>query len=473
MKKILVWFRNDLRVCDHEPLWKASQKAEVIPYYCFDVRQFVATRYAFPKTGSFRTKFLLESIADLSAQIEKLGGKLLVETGKPEERITQLVAELGIDAVYAHKEVTEEEIKVEEALEHALWRRKVPMEYFWGSTLYHLDDLPFPVKNLPEVFSDFRKQVERYVQVREPFPIPGKIAVPAAMPTGRIPSLVNFGLSEPIADERAVLSFRGGESEAHKRIQEYFWDRDLLRYYKDTRNGLIGSDYSSKLAPWLANGCLSPRTVFWSIKRYEREKLRNDSTIWLVVELMWRDFFRYIAKKHANNLFKSRGIKGAPVQFKDNPDLFEKWRTGTTGVPFIDANMIEMNRTGYMSGRGRQNVASFLAKDLEVNWVAGAAWFESQLLDYDPASNWGNWNYIAGVGNDPRENRYFNVLKQARDYDPEGEYVKRWLPQLREIPAAQVHTPWLLNTRQREQYNLSEKNYPYPIIELGGTPAAR
>ncbi len=126
-----------------------------------------------------------------------------------------------------------------------------------------------------------------------------------------------------------------------------------------------------------------------------------------------------------------------------------------------------------MSSRGRQNVASFLVKDLASNWVPGAAWFESQLLDYDPASNWGNWNYVAGVGNDPREGRHFNVVKQAREYDPEGEYVKRWLPQLRDLPPALVHTPWLLTPGQRQQYLLTEEVYPFPIVEPRGTPLAR
>jgi deoxyribodipyrimidine photo-lyase len=214
MRKILVWFRNDLRVRDHEPLCKAAAKAEVIPYYCFDVRQFADTRYSFLKTGAFRTKFLLESVRALGEEIAKRGGRLLVETGKPEERIPQLVATLGIDAVYAHKEVTDEEIQVEEALEHALWRYKVPTEYFWGTTLYHLEDLPFPVKNLPEVFSDFRKEVERYVNVREPLPAPPKIDVPAVMPPGRMPTLELFKLAEPVPDERAVLAFRGGEAQA-------------------------------------------------------------------------------------------------------------------------------------------------------------------------------------------------------------------------------------------------------------------
>jgi deoxyribodipyrimidine photo-lyase len=348
------------------------------------------------------------------------------------------------------------------------------MEYFWGASLYHLEDLPFPTKNLPEVFSEFRKQVERYVMVREPIPAPTVIKVPEQVNEGNIPCLSDFNLKEPPNDERTVLRFTGGETTAHDRMQHYFYKVDGIRHYKDSRNGLTGSNYSSKLAPWLANGCISPRTIFKEVLRYESLRGSNESTRWLLVELMWRDYFRLIARKHANNIFKPGGIKQALVKMVDDPLLFEKWRTGSTGIPFIDANMQELLQTGYMSSRGRQNVASFLVKDLGLNWVSGADWFESQLIDYDPASNWGNWNYVAGVGNDPREGRYFNPIKQAREYDPDGFFVKTWLPALRNIPANKVHTPWLLNPEDSNKYQfVPGVNYPLPLVEPFGKAVTR
>ncbi len=171
MKRILVWFRNDLRLEDHEPLYKAAQRAdEVIPYYCFDVRQFGTSPYGFSKTGSARAKFLLESITALQQSCRLAQGDLVIDIGLPEECILKRVKELQINAVHAHSEVTDEEVKVEETVEQALWKAKVPMESFWGHTLYHLEDLPFPIKFLPETFAEFRKQVERYVNVRVPLP---------------------------------------------------------------------------------------------------------------------------------------------------------------------------------------------------------------------------------------------------------------------------------------------------------------
>ncbi|MCU0354101.1 MAG: DASH family cryptochrome [Cytophagales bacterium] len=470
MRRILVWFRSDLRIHDHEALATAVRKAdEVIPCYCFDPRQFARTGYGFPKTGAFRTQFLVESVENLAAQIRRRGGKLLIAVGHPEEVIPRLAAEHRAEAVYAHKEATDEEVRVEDALEKQLWRQRIPIDYFWGHTLYHADDLPFPLKNLPEIFTDFRKQTERYVQVRAEFPAPEKIRVPALLPDTPVPSVNDFGLPRPVPDERAVLTFVGGETEGLERLKYYLWETDLLRHYKETRNGLLGGDFSSKLAPWLATGCVSPRRIYQEVKRYERERVKNDSTYWLVFELLWRDYFRFVARKHGNALFKAGGIRNAAVQESQlfGSETFERWRNGQTGVPFVDANMVELRQTGFMSNRGRQNVASFLVKDLKADWRAGAAWFESQLLDYDPCSNYGNWNYVAGVGNDPREDRYFNVVKQAHQYDPAGEYVKHWLPALSRIPAPHVHTPYLLPPDELAGYGVRlGEDYSRPLVRL-------
>jgi deoxyribodipyrimidine photo-lyase len=193
---------------------------------------------------------------------------------------------------------------------------------------------------------------------------------------------------------------------------------------------LIGENYSSKFSPWLANGSLSARRVFSEIKKFEKEVEANESTYWLVFELLWRDYFRFVAKKYVNKIFLKGGIKNKSLSYNNDFEVFEKWRTGKTGNDFVDANMTELMKTGFMSNRGRQNVASYLCKDLKIDWRWGASWFESQLIDYDVASNWGNWMYIAGVGNDPREARYFNVNKQAEMYDQDKSYRKLWLDSL-------------------------------------------
>jgi deoxyribodipyrimidine photo-lyase len=144
--------------------------------------------------------------------------------------------------------------------------------------------------------------------------------------------------------------------------------------------------------------------------------------------------------------------------------MFAVWAEGRTGVPFIDANMRELAETGFMSNRGRQNVASFLVRDLKVNWQMGAEYFESQLLDYDPCSNWCNWNYVAGVGSDPREDRYFNILTQAKNYDNNGDFVRIWCPELKDVPRDYIHRPDLLTTAQKQAYNMGQ--YPKAVVKI-------
>jgi len=181
--------------------------------------------------------------------------------------------------------------------------------------------------------------------------------------------------------------------------------------------------------------------------------------------LLWRDFFRLMGKKHGNRIFLKGGVQNKPLrQLKNNRELLELWINGRTGVPFIDANMRELKATGWMSNRGRQNVASFLVRDLKVNWQLGAEYFESQLIDYDPCSNWGNWNYVAGIGSDPREDRVFNILSQAKTYDPLGEYVRHWCPEFANVPPEKVHRPDLFNAAERQQLGMGD--YPKAMVKI-------
>ncbi|NQX93050.1 MAG: DASH family cryptochrome, partial [Flavobacteriales bacterium] len=226
---------------------------------------------------------------------------------------------------------------------------------------------------------------------------------------------------------RSALQFKGGIENAWERLNQYFWDREGLSTYKNTRNGLLGEDYSSKFSPWLAKGCISSRQIYWEVKRYESEVTSNQSTYWLIFELIWRDYFRFVSMKYGDRIFWPSGIKATPPPSRQHQRTFEHWINGTTKDDFVNANMIELKETGWMSNRGRQNVASYLVHDLNIDWRMGAAWFENRLLDYDPASNYGNWIYVAGVGNDPRPNRKFNTKRQAEMYDSKGEFVKHWL----------------------------------------------
>jgi deoxyribodipyrimidine photo-lyase len=179
--------------------------------------------------------------------------------------------------------------------------------------------------------------------------------------------------------------------------------------YFDIRNGMLGADYSTKFAPWMAAGCLTPRTIYHETKLYEAQRVANKSTYWITFELLCRDFFRFYAMKHGSRIFHAGGPAGLRLPWSSDPELWERWASGRTGMPLVDANMRELQQTGWMSNRGRQNVASYLALDLGVDWRRGADLFEHLLLDYDPASNWGNW--VAAAGLTGGRVNHFNIVK--------------------------------------------------------------
>ena len=427
MNTSIVWFKTDLRLHDNETLIKAiEQSDEIIPVFCFDDNHFKLTGYGFQKTGNFRTQFLLESLKDLDDNLRKLGSGLLIIRGKPEYELVKLAQKYQATKVFAKKEVAYEEKQTEERVEKELWKLKCELKTFSTSTLYHAQDLPFSIKDIPDVFTNFKKRTEKESQIRDIFPAPKTIKSPA-IPELTLPRLEQLGLTQIKVDQRSAFPFKGGETEAYKRLNYYFTESKLISNYKETRNRLIGANYSSKFSPWLANGCLSPREIYYELKKYEEKFGANESTYWLVFELLWRDYFRFMMKKHRHQFFLQTGIKptDSPTNH-NNQELLNQWINGNTGVDFIDANMIELKLTGFMSNRGRQNVASYLCNDLKIDWRYGAAYFEQQLIDYDVCSNWGNWAYLAGVGNDPRGNRYFDIAKQARQYDGDGAYRRLW-----------------------------------------------
>ena len=487
METALWWVRNDLRRHDNAALAAAADADRLLPVYAVDPRRYGERPYGgtasfgFEKTGAHRAQFRKEAVDGLADSLDDDGSGLLVRSGRPEDVLAAVAAATDADSVHFQALSAPEERDVAGAVTARLADDGVATERHWTHTLHHRSDLPDGIDGVEDTFTPFRQSVENNSRVREPLPEPELPALPEldALPAagedrfGAFPALAELGLDEPPRDDRAVLAFEGGESAGKERLETYLWDGDHLREYKQTRNRLLGANYSSKLSPWLNEGCLSPRTVKAAVDRYEAERVENDSTYWLLFELRWRDFMAFQAAKHGGQFFARNGIRErTDIQWRDpesDPDArtaFERWCAGKTGIPFVDANMRELNQTGYMSNRGRQNVASFLANNLRIDWRRGAAYFETQLVDFDPGSNYGNWAYIAGVGNDSRD-RYFNIIKQAKQYDGNGEYVRTWLPELSGLPADATHEPWGLSERQQAAYGVElGVDYPEPMLNL-------
>ena len=422
----LVWFRNDLRVQDNISLHDACKSTgTVIAAYCIDPRQFEVNKHGFKKTEKFRAKFLLETLRDLKNNLAALNITLYIFHDRPENVLPALIAQHDITNIYMQKEWTPDELQINELL-----KKEVPHATFtesYDQFLFHPQDIPYAnFDKIPEIFTEFRKKCEKECKIKPCVTVTARPKENLFETSNVIPSLEDLGLESFKLDKNSAFPFRGGETAALKRVENYFFETENLSEYKKTRNGLLGTNYSSKLSAWLANGSISARTIYWEVQNYEREVCKNEDTYWLIFELIWRDYFKYVSLKHGDKIFKLDGILGTSYHWKTNDKAFREWTNGNTREPFVNANMIELQRTGFMSNRGRQNVASYWAKEWEQDWRIAAKYFESMLIDYDVHSNYGNWMYNAGVGNDPRD-RKFNIKRQAEMYDAQGKYQKLWL----------------------------------------------
>ena len=421
----LVWFRNNLRVEDNSSLFEACKNAgKTIAVFCFDPRQFSETKYGFKKTEKFRVKFLLETVSELKENLLQKNVSLLIYFDKPENVFQKIISDYEISNIFTQREWTSEELNVNINIKNQL--QNIKFHEVYDQFLFHPNDIPYQdIKDLPQVFTVFRKECEKKVSVRKTVSIQPKSIKNLIENKTSIPTLEDLGYEDFELNKNTAFPFKGGENQAVNRIENYFFETENLSKYKKTRNGLIGSNYSSKLSAWLANGSVSAKTIYWKVKEYEKQIEANEDTYWLIFELIWRDYFKYISMKFGNKIFQIDGILNHKYDWKFNQKAFNQWISGNTNEPFVNANMIELAETGFMSNRGRQNVASFWAKEWQQDWRIAAAYFESMLIDYDVHSNYGNWIYNAGVGNDPRD-RKFNIKRQAEMYDGNGAYQDLW-----------------------------------------------
>jgi deoxyribodipyrimidine photo-lyase len=382
--KAIYWLRTDLRILDNEALVE-----------CLKANH--ETIFVFPQTkslkraGTIRKKFVVDCFSAFKTELEERGFTVLRTDLLFGDFISTYFLSNPFDALYFTQEYAWEEREEERLVQQFCHKNQIALHSFDQGTLIQQKDLPFTLEEMPFVFTDFRKKIESHLKIKPLVPAP----------------------------------FAYKENEGLSRLDHYLWKTHAIETYKETRNGMIRFDDSSKLSPWLNLGILSARTVFSELKRYETQVRENESTYWLFFELLWRDYLKFFSLKFGRKIFLPSGLRQGVSPNQNNPEIFHSWCEGKTSDAFINANMNELNSTGWMSNRGRQNVASYLIHDLGVNWTWGAGYFEEKLFDYDPDLNWGNWLYLSGRGSDPRA-RKFNTLTQAKTYDPDGEYQRLW-----------------------------------------------
>lgn len=380
--RVVVWFRNDLRLLDNPTLTAAAAEVmaerqrhgegsvDLVCIYCFDPRHYAVTPFGHRKTAHYRAKFLIQAVGDLKRSLQAVGNDLVVSWQKPEVAIPQLcTTERQPVMVYVAQEVAQEEVDVEGEVEQALRRRgrgsrlvRVPS----AAWLFHPEDAPFRSKeDLPRAFTPFYQRIlAASTPVRPVLPHPPRESLIGFLldiqeKDQRLPALRDLGFSveeeeesqQPM-DNRSAFRLAGGETEGLDRVVSWMFARNLLKDYFEIRNGMIGADYSSKLSPYLAIGCLSPRFLYYEVKRYEREHGASKGSDWFIQELAWRDYFRYFSWKHGSKMFFKGGVlssskKSSTAQsWRKDDEVIRRWKEGQTGMPLVDANMRELRATG-------------------------------------------------------------------------------------------------------------------------------
>jgi len=433
-KKVgLHWFRKDLRIQDNLSLSElASQVDQLVCVYVYQEEEkdqnSISALVNKEIIGKHRRNFINQTLQDLNNTLGALGHRLIVislESQEPIDVIQDLVKTLNITHLSAewHCGFNEQSQWQKTADSVSALVPNIKFIQANSSTLFNASKFPFSIENMPSTFSPFRKKVEKYCKVEL-----------VNNPLTSIPPMPNlFAFEHSInLDTLTVQSnhyekLSGGETAAKQQLAHYLWSTDNIGRYKDTRNGLDGWDFSSKFSAWLALGCISPRQIYAELDRYESERIKNESTYWLFFELLWREFFHWHHYVHGLRLFAASGVQQIMRSTNFDPNTFVEWQNGQTGYPIVDACMRQLLHTGFMSNRGRQLVASCFVHELGQDWRYGATYFEYQLIDFDVASNWGNWQYLGGVGADPRGHRQFNLQKQTDIYDPNNEFITQWL----------------------------------------------
>lgn len=424
MTHAIYWFRNDLRLHDNPSLLHAIANAStLLPIYC--KLRSDGSPWLTERIGRHRHAFIAQALKGLKLQLQNAGSDLVCLDENPVTALIDTARRLNIQHIFCEDIAAPEE----QAEVNALRKAGLTVTTHWQSSLLNPEKLPFPVTELPAVFTQFRHAIERAGCLPE-----APRAAPKTLPP--LPADIEVILqhnpqgTDAVIEPRSAFpyhdsAFQGDELSALAHLKAYF-SGDLAQHYKLTRNGLIGTTYSTKFSPWLAIGALSPRMVFAALRQHEHEQGANDSTYWIWFELLWRDYFRFLHLQYGTALYRARGLAQSAPRTRHTDAKFQRWCDGNTGEPFVDAGMRELAASGYLSNRMRQVVASYLVHDLGCDYRAGAAWFEQQLVDYDPYSNQGNWLYGAGLGIDPRGGRRFNPDKQTREHDADGAYRSRW-----------------------------------------------
>jgi deoxyribodipyrimidine photo-lyase len=453
------WIRRDLRLSDNQALQLALEKGyQIAPVFILD-RQLMTS----PFTGEKRLAFLFEGLRALDASLQRRGSYLIIRQGDPVVELKSLAGECSAVAIYAEPDVSPYARSRDERVE-----KELPVRWVGSPAVLPPGLVLNKLRRPYTVFTPFSKawRVALQLQPGLHWDTPEYIPTPSGLSTMPHPA------QSTVMD---VIPFRAGEAEAERCLRHFIGldgriegpvdDAPIFKYL-DNRDRL--SAETSMLSPYLRFGMLSARQAVMgalsSIKSVPDESARKSAETWLN-ELVWRDFYLQVLYYFPH--VRERNFRTQSVCWVNNQDDFETWKTGLTGYPLVDAAMRQLVQTGWLHNRARMVVASFLTKDLLIDWRWGEQWFMQHLIDGDPALNNGGWQWVAGTGTDAAPFfRIFNPVTQSRKHDPHGQYIRRWLPELASVPDKFIHQPWLMSAEEQKSARVKiGADYPSPIVD--------
>ncbi|SMC64384.1 deoxyribodipyrimidine photo-lyase [Rhizobium sp. RU36D] len=455
----ILWFRKDLRLLDNLALVAAVNRGgPVIPVY---IRE--PEKDGTGPLGAAQAWWLHHSLTALGGALSELGSRLVLRSGSASSVLEDLIAETGAGAVYWNRRYDPPGMAIDQEIKRDLAAKGLEVKSFAGQILHEPSKLKTGAGGHFRVYTPFWKALDGSGEPPEPIPVPTSLPTPKHWPSGEALDVWHLMPTKPNWAKGFEAEWQPGEAGAQKRLAGFV--KSGLKGYR-TRRDFPGEEHVSRLSPHLALGEISPATV-WHATRGLSDDYSSEDYIHFRKELVWRDFSYHLLYHAPDLATKNWNDKFDAFPWHHQHGLLEKWQKGQTGYPIVDAGMRQLWQTGWMHNRVRMIVASFLIKDLLIDWREGERWFRDTLVDADPASNAASWQWVAGSGADASPFfRIFNPITQGEKFDPEGAYVRRFVPELKDMPGKFIHRPFEAPLTVLKEAGVSlGKTYPQPIVD--------
>jgi len=460
-KTLILWFRKDLRLGDNAALATAAAEGfRILPLY---IRE--PDDAGTGPLGAAQAWWLHHSLTALAISLEDHDSRLTFRSGSAETVLAALIKETGASAVFWNRRYDPPGIAIDKALKAKLIADGIDVRTFAGQILHEPTKLKTGAGGHFRVYTPFWKALDGSGEPHDPIPAPKALPAPDHWPKSEALDSWDLLPTKPNWAESFEGHWQPGEAGAQTRLADFV--EKGLKNYRSGRD-LPASEHVSRLSPHLALGEISPATL-WHATRGLPDSYPLDDVIHFRKEVVWRDFSYHLLFHFPDLATKNWNAKFDAFPWRDAPDLLQKWQKGQTGYPIVDAGMRQLWQTGWMHNRVRMIVASFLIKDLLIDWREGERWFRDTLVDADPASNAASWQWVAGSGADAAPFfRIFNPTSQGEKFDPEGLYVRRFVPELKDMPNKFIHKPSEAPLTVLKEAGVSlGKTYPLPIVDHG------